>query len=242
MTRIYCIICLLITLTTAVSQEGIEGTVDNYTSGEAEIYSGIKTPIKIGTIDENGTFQIPLDNTYKDQLISSVDADNAKDSQWKTSLPNLERSYGSCYNGELDIKGGDQTMIALSQLGVFSVANFEEQKLYGKIMYASDLEFAKAIMSFGQFKVKKGYQLDWYYFESEASVKGSCSLEFYPSGDETSFTQTSNYDLEFKPGWNLVKYEIEEVFTDESGKEYIMKDHSMVLDSLPDDVQIIFLE
>lgn len=234
--------CLLFTFATVIAQESIEGTIQDYTNGEAEIFSGIKSPIKIGAVDENGTFQIPLDNTFKDQLISSVDAENEKNSKWKTSLPNLERSYGNCSNGEIDIQGGEQTMIALSQLGVFTVANFEEQKVYGKIMYASDLEFAKAFMTFGQFNVKKGYQLDWQYVESDASVKGSCSLEFYPGTDEPPFTQTSSYDLEFKPGWNLVKYEIQEVFTDKNGKEYIMKDHSMVLDSLPEDVQIIFLE
>lgn len=236
------IIILLGTLTTSVAQDSIKGKIDNYSGDQAEIFTGIAQPIKIGSVDANGTFVIQLDDQYKDKVLGSIEAENAKSSKWKTSIPSVQDSYGKCNNGEIDISGGDQTMIPLSQLGVFSVANFEEQKLYGKIMYASSQEFARAMMSFGKFKANKGFQMDWYYFEEPASVKGSCSLEFYPSSDEKPFTQTSSYDLEFKPGWNMVKYEVLEVFTDKSGNQYIQKDHATVVQAMPKGTKVFFLE
>jgi hypothetical protein len=240
MKYIYAIIGTFFFMSIATGQEAIEGQVTDYTNGKAEIVGGIRTPIPIGTINEDGTFIIPLDKSYKDQLIASIETHNESRSDWKTTLPSVERSYGNCTTGSISIEGGDQIMIGIGTFGMFSVANIEEQKLYGKIMFASDQEFAEAFISFGQFKANEGYQLDWLYFEEEASVKGSCSLEFLPN-DEEKFNQVSDYDLEFKPGWNLVKYEILEVFTDRDGKQYIQHERSTVIDEVPEDVQICFI-
>jgi len=242
MKYIYSIIGTLFFMSIAIGQEAIEVQLKEYNAGKADIITGITGPIKIGTINDDGIIKIPLDNSYKDKLIASIDSDNAGSSDWKTSLPTVQRSYGNCATGEVNIEGGEQIMIALGTVGMFSIANMEERKVYGKIMFASNQEFAEAFLAFGKFKVKKGYQLDWLYFEKEATVEGSCSLESYTSNMEEKYNYVTEYSLDFKPGWNLVKYEILEVFTDSDGNQYTSHDRSTVIDDIPKDVQICYIK
>jgi hypothetical protein len=49
-----------------------------------------------------------------------------------------------------------------------------------------------------------GYQLSWYYVSHETSVKGRCVKE-NRYGEGKDFDITTVYDVDFKPGWNLLK-------------------------------------
>ena len=237
----FSVLTILSVIFISVGQDTIEGTIPDYTSGEGQVISGLAAPIIIGEISEEGSFTIPLTGEYKDQLLSSIETKNAGRSDWKTSIPTIEKSYGNCANGKLDITGGEQTAISLTTIGMFAIGSMEEQKLYGKFTYASDMEFAQDFLAFGKFKVRTGYQLDWMYVEEPASVKGNCSLESYAVNAEETYNFKSEYDLDFKPGWNIVKYEILEVFTDRDGKQYVMHERSTVIDSLPEDVEVCFI-
>lgn len=41
--------------------------------------------------------------------------------------------------------------------------------------------------------------------------------------------------------WNLIKYEISEIFTDEGGKTYPVKESITSISELPSDLQYVFL-
>ncbi len=241
MKYLFSVLILLSAIFIAVGQDNIEGTIKDYSSGEGQVISGIAAPIIIGEISEEGTFTIPLTNDYKEQLLASIETKNSGSSDWKTSIPTIQRSYGSCANGKLAISGGEQTAISLTTIGMFSIGSMEKQKLYGKFTYASDMEFAQDFLAFGQFKVRTGYQLDWMYVEEPASVKGTCSMESYAVNSEETYNFKSEYDLDFKPGWNIVKYEILEVFTDSNGKQYAMHERSTIIDTLPENVEVCFM-
>ena len=49
-----------------------------------------------------------------------------------------------------------------------------------------------------------GYRLSWYYVSHETSVKGQCVKEDR-YGEGKDFDITTVYDVDFKPGWNLLK-------------------------------------
>ena len=241
--RIFTLLGFLFIVFTTSAQQAIEGQLKDYDLGKAQIINGMAGLIELGTINEDGTFVIPLNDGYKAQLTSAIEKKNAGRSNWKSSLPSVERSYGNCSTETVEITGNkEQTMISMSFGGMFSVANVEAEKMHGYLMFASDQEFADAFIAFGKFKVKEGYQLDWLYFDEAASVKGSCSLDSYAMNGEDTYTFSSEYDLEFKPGWNLVKYEILKVFTDSDGNEYIEQERSTVIEEMPADVQVCFMK
>ena len=53
---------------------------------------------------------------------------------------------------------------------------------------------------------------------------------------------TTAYQLEFKKGWNLVQYEIAEIFTDKDGLTYALKTNYKTLDKLPEAIQYFYFE
>lgn len=241
MMRNACTLLFALFLTSTIAQDAVTGKIENYTQGAATIITGFGGPMEIGQLQEDGSFKIPLTTDHKTKIIASVETENQGESQWKTSIPTLKRSYGEC-NGKIAFEGGEQTMIELGTGGMLSVANMKEQKLIGSILFASSESFAKAYMAIGQFKMETGYQIGWYYFEEPASVSGQCQMETYTRSMEQKYIHSTGYDLQFKPGWNIVKYEVEEVFVDAEGKKYPMKERFTSLENIPEDVQIHLLE
>ncbi len=236
-----CTLLLSLVFASTMGQEMIQDKISDYSDGPGVIVTGFGTPLEIGAIEADGSFSIPLKDDFKKYIQESLEAQNQSSSDWKTSLPTLERAFGDC-NGNVVYQGGQQTMIEITTGGMFTVGNMEEQKLYGTMMFASSEEFADAFMAFGQFKSIPGYQLTWYYFDEEASVQGTCEMESYTQSMDQKYVQTTSYDLNFKTGWNIVKYEVHEIFTDDTGKKYEQKSSYATLGEIPDDVQPVLLK
>ncbi len=140
----------------------------------------------------------------------------------------------------MEIVNGEEPVINVANFGNYGLGNLAERKMYGSFMIASNQEFASAFNAFGQYETKKGYYLDWYYFENAAAVNGECSMESYALNQEESYMAKNIYELNFKPGWNIVKYEVLELFEDRDGKTYASMALWKTLDELPSDVQYIY--
>ena len=65
-------------------------------------------------------------------------------------------------------------------------------------------------------------------------------MESYALNQEESYMAKNIYELDFKPGWNIVKYEVLELFEDRDGKTYASMALWKTLDELPSDVQYIY--
>jgi hypothetical protein len=226
-------------LTTNVfAQEGINGKIEVYNNPEASIFVGMGEPIVIGTMEATGEFNIPLTNDFKSVLLTSVEKENKKGKGWSFKLNTLQEAYGNC--GEtVKVTNGDQTMVHISNFGAFYVANIEEKKPYGMFMYVSSPKFADDFVALGKFKSTVGYYLDWVYFDEEASVKGSCELPSYTLSG-ASYVAETVYDLNFRSGWNLYKYEVAEVFNDEDGRQYARKVFVKTIEEIPEGTEIYF--
>jgi len=109
------------------------------------------------------------------------------------------------------------------------------------LLAASSEDFALSIKNLMNSEFKTGYFVDWYYVDEPATIKGSCSLDAYAINQEEMYTSTQDYDLEFQPGWNIVKYEIEAVFKDRDGKAYPEKERYTTLAKVPADMKFIFM-
>lgn len=66
-------------------------------------------------------------------------------------------------------------------------------------------------------------------------------MDSYPVNGDQMYTRNTSYNLDLKPGWNLIKYEISEIFTDEGGKTYPVRESYTSISELPSDLQYVFL-
>jgi hypothetical protein len=231
-----------ITISSILCQDTFKGQIKAYNRGEAEIITGMAEPIVIGTIKSNGEFSIPLDDNYINQVKETITKENADSDKWSTRLLTLNRAFGNCEDSSVEIENGNQPLVKLSTFNSFSIVDLEEKKMYGHFMVVSSEEFGEALNNYEHGTDQTGYVLDWYYFETPASVKGSCTIKTYTltQKEEDVYNATTTYDLELKAGWNLVKYRHHDLHTDSEGKKYVKNKSYTNIAELPDNIEYFY--
>jgi hypothetical protein len=221
------------------AQGAITGIIPEWSNGSGEVALVMMGPPKLlGTFDEQGRLEIPLPPDFLAQARKEVEEANASASDgWKASLRTLGENY-SCPGGDLEVAGGDQPISGFPAMGSFDLVSMEREERFGYLMAASSRDFAEGMEPY---KFIPGYFLEWHFVEEPASVRGTCSSDAYAMNAEELYTATMEYALDFKKGWNIVKYEILEVFTDREGNSYPKKEKYTVLGEMPADVQFIFM-
>lgn len=238
---VFTLAVLFISGMTVLAQEAINGTMPDWAMGECEVIGGIREPVILGSVASDGNFSIPLKADYLTEVKMRMEASQKEaTSGFTSSLLNLDRAFG-CSSGDVEFENANQPVSGISTLGMFALGNMEEQKLYGYLMTASSDDFAVGIRNMMSFEFKPGYFVDWYFVEEAGSIKGSCAMEGYARNGEEMYTNTQQYDLEFQPGWNIVKYEIETVFEDRDGKTYPEKERYTTLDKVPAEIKYVFI-
>lgn len=223
-----------------MGQQSVTGSLPNWDYGSGNVFTGLMKPTVLGSVDDKGNFEIPLKPDYLTEVKEQIARENADESnKWKSSLMTLEKTY-NCYAETVEVVNGEQHFTGLSTMGFFMLGNEEKQQYFGDLMPASSFEFVKALRDPGSYTYKEGYNLDWYYLDEAASVKGTCSMESVALTMDETYMHTVHYDLDFKPGWNLVKYEVEELFTDREGHTYIKSDRYSILPEFPADAEFHF--
>lgn len=222
------------------SQNTVTGTIPGWDNGPAEIVSGISAPMVIGAVEEGGAFSMQLEDDFKTKYLADVEKHNAGGADWKMEINSIEEAF-TCTGNSIEISNGDQPLIFLSNFGSFAVVDMEEQKSYGTFMITSSEAFARGMMAAGQYKNEPGYYIDYLYLEKPSTVKGECTLTSYMLNQEDTYDQTTVYDMDLQAGWNIVKYEVEEVEKDTEGNSYISRFSYTNLDEVPGEVQYLFM-
>lgn len=222
-------------------QEKFSGTIDGYDKPAAEVLAGMMVPYRIGVIDEQGRFTIPLNDEVISRVQEAIEQENQDSDEWTTRLVTTGRMF-NCSNGNVAVTKTELPVIKLSTFGSYMIGNLEEQAVHGYFMATSSPAFAKAFNAMGQADAEEGHYLDWFYFAEPFSVSGSCGVETYAMNQEDLYVQTTSYDLDFEAGWNLVKYEVTEVFEDPDGTDMPMGIRYTTLDAVPDDIHYYFFE
>ena len=231
----------LLPINLILAQNSVTGTISGWEHGSADIVTGMQSPIAIGTVSKDGSFILNLTPEFTAQTMKSIEEFNKNSEEWKTSVMTLERAF-ACYGDSLAVTNGNVPVIKLSNYGGYDLADLKVKKLYGSFMIVNNKEFAEGYRAFGQYKKKMGYFLDWFYFAEPSSVIGECTTESYAVNQDETYMAITDYQLDFKAGWNLVQYEIAEIFTDKEGLTYALKTNYKTLDTLPDGVQYIYFE
>ena len=223
-----------------MAQEKLTGTLSSWDKGKANIIMGMTgEPFAIGTLDESGTFSIPLTDDILVKTKKAMEEYNKSTSGGQFRLNTIEKAF-SCWGGDsLEVENGDQHATTLATMGTMQIADLEQKKMYGDFMAASSEEFANYFTSFGQLDAVKGFYLNWYYLEEPASINGQCAVETYARNQKDSYQEIKAYDLDFKKGWNIVKSCVDETFADSDGKTYTSKWTYRTIDEMPAETQFI---
>lgn len=186
-------------------------------AGRVECCSG--APAEIMSYDPNGAFSvrtIDVEGTVTFDLPEAVDTSQTVVQTFR------------CSAGPLSIEGGD-TMISPTTL--FVARDGDE---LGDLIGVSSEAVASWCLSFGQGSAEEGFRLQWTYAAAPARVEGTCEAEIYlDSAGENYAEQTLKYDLAFRPGWNLMRYGINETVTAPGGRRHPSRIKREVVAAVP---------
>ncbi|WP_088340153.1 hypothetical protein [Robiginitalea sediminis] len=224
------------------AQDVITGSIPNWANGSGQVgVMSMGPPEVVGTFDADGNIEIPLKADALSEIKAQLEASESDSSNgWTASIPTVGERFACGGQGaELNLSGSEELITGLGGAMGFLLVNMEERKRYGYLLIASSQEFAEGLQPY---KFKPGYALGWYYVDNEASAVGTCTSESYAMNQEDTYRKSTTYQVNLKKGWNIVKYEIEEVFTDKEGNSYPQKESYTTLESMPEGVGFVFLE
>lgn len=144
----------------------------------------------------------------------------------------------SDFDNPLEYNNQDAIVTGVPQLSVMSNDRNTE---YGYLFMVSDESIAKWLYSYGDDNPIIGYYINWIYVEKDATVSGICKMLTYTGNGEESYDDTKTYNLNLEEGWNMVKYEITDVFNSISGKVLPLKTTVSVIQFLPEDLQWVVI-
>ncbi len=229
------------TMTLCSAQEAIQGVIPGWNFGEGDVITGFREPIKIGAVSPEGNFTIPLTPNFIQKRKEEIDQNRPVSSADKTSpFMDLDRVFRR-RGGSIVLENAIQPVGSLSNVGVYGIGNMEDQELFGLLMAASSETFAESVLSMPSFEFTPGFLIDWYYVDKAATIKGVTTEESLTVDQKETFTNTMEYNLEFQPGWNMVKYEILSVFKDSEGRRYPREERYVSLTSFPEDFEFVFI-
>jgi len=222
---------------TSQIQKSIIGMISNYTNGAGlitsyDMISGEK--IILGNIDQKGKFNLPLDENFLNTLSEKAKiAQEKAPSGWKIEFNTIAKTFG-CDGNELVYQNGEAIVTGIPDP---NITDKEGNKVVGVLYAVSQPEIAKWLYSYGQDNAVKGYYLQWYFVENQSSVKGKCEIPTYTGIGNENYDHVTVTNLEFQKGWNLLKYNILEVFKDANGKTTPSKIEINRIAAIPQDVQ-----
>lgn len=240
------------------AQNSIIGTLENYTNNEGLIMSYdliTRDRISYGTIDNEGEFTIPLKEDYLEMMLKKAkEVEEKALSNGKISLNTMASTFicdfnnenkeylddgtekvtytGSNKKNEIIYKNGEAIIMRIPDLFI------TDKNKVSSILYAvSDPEIANWLFYYGDNIIVKGSYLQWFFVEGEVSAIGVCVIPTYTGNNEENYMNVTNINLKLQKGWNIIKYNITEIFTDVNNKTYASKTEISNVTEIPNDVK-----
>ena len=239
--NIILIVCLLFGINVQ-SQNLIEARLDNWEHGEADL--GVIDFItgeaqKFGSIDEDGNIQIKLEANFLQKMKDQMEKEQEKAPKgWKAALKNVSGTF-ACFSDDLTYSNGKAN---LSSLPKYLVVYRDKKEVLGGIIAASNKPIADYFFSYGDLNCETGKYLEWTYLDEPAAVEGTCSITTFTQIQDESFEETTDYSLDLKEGWNLIEYQITEVFEGADGKVQPKTTKVQRIENIPSDINWYFLQ
>lgn len=237
--NIIIILSIFLSFNLLIGQHEIRGKIKNYDGGPAEVIVPTESPRIIGTVDKKGKFKITLENDLASAITENQEKENAKSKNMRiTNRKVFEAFY--CGSEDVQTVNGEQELETVGWQGSFLLGVMKKQKPIGKLTLASSREFIDTYFDFGKKYFVPGYYINYMYVSEPSSVKGICKTKTYTLDMKSTFNMIHNYDIDLKKGWNMVKIEVIEVYTDQDGFVRPLKYSMKTINKLPEDVKFVF--
>jgi hypothetical protein len=220
----------------AVAQGTLSGIISDYTDGKGLIIShDIVTGDKYtwGTIDEDGLISVPLSDSFLDDIKKmAAKAQKKAPRGFTLKLPTVEDTF-TCRYPDIEFENPGYLVSGLPEL---LLTDNKKKAENGRIYAVNKPLIANWLYHDQKGDIELGYYLMFYFAEDQASAKGTCMVTNYTGLGEENYDKFTLYELELKKGWNIVQYEIEEVFESKNGGVFPEVIKVTKLEKLPDDL------
>lgn len=218
------------------AQEELKGKISGYDAGPAQIISFDRfsgTSHTWSEVNSAGEFRIILEPDFLNKVRKlAEEAEKSAPDGFKISFRTVAETFACSYE-EVETEGGETVVSGLPEL---SITDENGNPSNGILYAASSEDIATWLYTYGEGLTSPGYYLQFYYLNGPAKAKGDCLLEIFTGNEEESFEEATSIDLDMEAGWNIIKYEIAEVFSAKDGKTYPSRLSLSRLDKLPDDL------
>ncbi|MDC6353766.1 MULTISPECIES: hypothetical protein [unclassified Robiginitalea] len=231
------ILSALFTGLIATAQGTFEGTLENWPHGRAQIILPTDSPVVIGKVEADGKVSITLGEALAQRISASREADDGSGIRLVRST--VERAF-YCRSDDVTSENGDLQLERATTRGGFYVGNLEEEELHGQIRLASSQAFGNSFFQLGKKDFVTGHYIEFYFAEADASVHGTCKTPTYTLDGKDVFDIIHEYTIDLKKGWNLVRVEVAETYTDQEGNVRPLKMVMKTVREVPVDTQFLF--
>jgi len=219
------VIALMIVSTAVLAQNNNIAKIENYTLGEKElaIFPFDKSQkITVGKIDGGGNllFDWPkFDPSQYDTKGNVIDDGGV--------------FINSC--DEIEVKEGSLNGIETMHAGYVYIWNSSRPD--GVVIPASSMESNNSVIKENGKNDVAGSYWSWVYASANTKYSAICKKDNKIFGLDKPVLTTKNTNLDLKEGWNLIRFETNEVFTDEGGYTYPVSMNITTVDGNSDDIK-----
>lgn len=231
------LIFLLSILFTSCAQKSYTGTINNWSHNKADIILPSEEPIVIGTVSDQGEVVLSLQEDLV-QTLRRLQAQENKNSNITIKNSTVRDAF-YCDDTMVAVKNGEIVLEKATSRGTFYVGDLENKELYGQLRLSSSTAFNESYFSLGKKDFVQGYYIDYFYVPAPASVKGECRTETFTLDLKDTFYSTVIYDIELEAGWNLVKIELVDTYTDQEGNARPLVTKMESIKELPEETQFL---
>lgn len=219
-----------------IAQETLSGIISDYTDGKGLIISyDMVTGDKYtwGQIDDEGKITVPLSETYLEEVKKmAAKAQKKAPKGFTLKLPTFEGTF-TCRYPDLEFENPGCVVSGLPDL---VITDKKKKAQNGSIYAVNSPIIANWLHHDHKGNIGRGYYLLFYFVEEKATAKGTCMTTTYTGSGEENFDSFTLFELELEKGWNIVQYEIEEIFKSKNGGIFPEVIKVTKLESLPDDL------
>jgi hypothetical protein len=233
------VILILLYLTSfeiSIAQQALGGKIIDYADGKGLIIShDIVTGEKYtwGTIDNEGMISIPLSDNFLDEIKKmAAKAQKKAPKGFTLKLPTVENTF-TCRYPDIEFENSKSLLSGLPDL---ILSDKKRKAENGRIYAVNNPLIANWLHRDQKGDIGLGYYLMFYFAEEKASAKGTCMTATYTSLGNENYDKFTLFDLELEKGWNIVQFEIEEVFESRNGGIFPEVIKVTKLKKLPEDL------
>lgn len=237
--------CLLIITAMSSCKTGIsQNTVNNWDHNQnTELVVWPGEIIVVGTISDDGIpeFQLndPVFNKLKEATIKQQADFYGSHEGLKVPPNTLENEFSICKDS-IPYNNPESEVFKMAEMGTFGVWDAKAEKPLGQLRIVSSLAFNDTYFSGDPSHLSTGYFINFLYAEDEAFINGAChSVDFLDQENNVS-PSTITFDINLKPGWNIIKTEVKETIKDQTGNIYPLETMYSTIDKIPEDAKYLF--